>query len=52
MEVPLKTKNTATIQPCNPSPRHISTEKHDLKGYTQPHVHCSNAYHSQGVGTT
>ena len=52
MEVPLKTKNTATIQPCNPSPRHISTDKHDLKGYTQPHVHCSNAYHSQGVGTT
>ena len=52
MEIPLKTKNTATIQPCNLTPRHISTEKHDLKGYMHPHVHCSTAYRSQDVETT
>ena len=52
MDVPLKTKSTAIIQPCNPTPRHISTEKPDLKGYVQPHVHCSTAYHSQDMETT
>ena len=28
MEVPLKTKNKATMWPCNPAPRYISWEKH------------------------
>ena len=31
-----KTKNRATIWPCNDSPGHISGEKYDLKGYMHP----------------
>ena len=25
---------------CNPTPGHISRQKHDPKGYTHPNVHC------------
>ena len=33
MEVPLKTKNRATIWPCNSTPGNIPRGKHGLKGY-------------------
>ena len=36
MEVSLKTKIRATIQPCNPIPGHISREKHDPKDICTP----------------
>ena len=42
----LKSKNKATIRPCNPNPGHISGEKHDPKRYTYPHVHCSTICNS------
>ena len=36
----------ATIWSSNPTPRHISREKHGLKGYMHPNVHCSAVYNS------
>ena len=44
MEGPFKTKIRATIQPCNPTPGHISRKKHDPKGFMHPNVHCSTVY--------
>ena len=52
MEVPQKTKNRATMYPCNPTPGHISRGKHDLKTYMHPRVHCSTVYNIQDVKTT
>ena len=51
MEVPQKkkTKNRATIQSCNLTPRHISEENHNLKRYMHPNVHCSTIYNSQDM---
>ena len=43
----LKTKNRATIQPCNPIPGHISREKHNLKGSMYHNVHCSIVYNNR-----
>ena len=37
----LKTKNTANIQPYNPTSGLISREKYDLKVYMHPNIHCS-----------
>ena len=37
----LKTENRATIWPYNPTPGHISREKHGLKRYVHLNVHCS-----------
>ena len=45
-KVSLKTKNWATIWPCNPTPGHIPREKHDPKGYMHPSVHCSTVYYN------
>ena len=36
MEVPLKTKSGATLRAHNPTPEHISGEKHDLEEYMYP----------------
>ena len=44
-----KTKNRATIWPCNPTPEHISRKKHDLKGYKYPNIHDSTVYNSQDM---
>ena len=49
---PKKTKNRATIWPCSDPPGHISGEKHDLKGYMHPSVHCSTVYNSQDMEAT
>ena len=49
MEVPLETKNRATVGPCNPIPGHTSREKHDPKGYMHLDVHCSTMHNSQDV---
>ena len=37
----LKTKNRATIRSSSPTPGHLSAEKHGLKEYMHPSVHCS-----------
>ena len=37
----LKTKNRATIRPCNSTPEHVSREKHGLKRYIHPNIHCT-----------
>ena len=47
-----KTKNRATIQSCNLTPRHISEENHNLKRYMHPNVHCSTIYSSQDMEAT
>ena len=47
-----KTKNRATIWPCNPTPGHISREKHDLKGFMHPNVHYCNVYNSEDMQAT
>ena len=52
LEVPYIYKNRFTIWPCNPTPGHISREKHDLKGYMHPNVHCSTVYNSQDMEAT
>ena len=31
---------------------YISREKHDLKGYMDPNVHCSTVYNSQDLEAT
>ena len=52
MEVPLKNKNRATLRPCNPTLEYISREKHDLKGYMHPSVHCGTVYNRQDLEAT
>ena len=52
MEVAEETKNRTTILYSNPTPGHISAEKHGLKGYTHPNVHCSTVYNSQDMEAT
>ena len=52
LDVPYIYKNRFTIWPCNPTPGHISREKHDLKGYMHPNVHCSTVYNSQDMEAT
>ena len=52
MEFPLRTKNRATIGSSNPTPGHIPREKHGLKGYTHPNVHCSTVDNSQDMEAT
>ena len=42
-----KAKNRATKLSWNPTPGHISGEKHDLKGYMHFSVHCSTVHDSQ-----
>ena len=37
---------------CNPTPGHISRQKHDLKGYTHPNVHCITVYNRQYMEAT
>ena len=46
------TKNKDTIWFSNPTPEHVSREKHDAKGYTHPNVHWSIISNSQNVGAT
>ena len=41
MEIPWKPKNRATIWPSNPTPGHISREKHVSKGYMHSNIYCS-----------
>ena len=48
----LKTKNRATMWLYNPTTAHISREKHDLKGYVHPSVHCSTIYSNQDMEAT
>jgi len=50
--VSLRTKNRATIGSSNPTPGHIPREKHGLKGYTHPNVHCSTVDNSQDMEAT
>ena len=47
-----QTKNKDTIWFSNPTPEHVSREKHDAKGYTHPNVHWSTIYNSQNVEAT
>ena len=39
----------ATTWPCNPTPRYISREKDEPKGYMHPNVHCGTVYTSQDM---
>ena len=46
----LKTKNRATIWPCNLTPTHVSGKKnHHSERCMQPYVHCSTIYSNQDV---
>ena len=47
-----KTKNRAAIWYCYPTPGHVSTEKHGLKGYTHPSVYCSTVHNSKDKKAT
>ena len=52
MEVQLKKKkpkNRATIWSSNPTAGQISGEKHALKVYMHPNIHCSTIYNSQNI---
>ena len=42
----LKTKNRATLWFSNPTPGHISVEKHNSKIYINPHVQSNTIYNS------
>ena len=44
-----KLKNGTIIWSRNPTPGHISGEKHNLKGYTHLNVHCITVYNSQDL---
>ena len=52
MEVPQKTKTRATLWSCNPTPVHLSGEKHGLKGHIHPSVHWGTVYNSQNKEAT
>ena len=47
-----KTKNKDTIWHYNPTTRHIPREKHCMKGYIHPNVHCITFYDSQDLEAT
>ena len=47
----LKSKNTVTLWPCSPTSRQRTREKHGLKGYMHPSVHCGTVYNSQDLET-
>ena len=47
----LKTDNRAIVLPCNPTSGHISREKHYVKRYMHPNVHCSTVCNSQDMET-
>ena len=42
-----KTKSSAIIWSCNPTPGHISGEKHGPKWYMHHNFHCITVYNSQ-----
>ena len=50
MEVPLKTKNRATIWPSNLTPEHVARENYNSKRYMHPNVHSSTIHNSQDGG--
>jgi len=52
METHQKTKNRITIKPVIPLLQHLSEEKHGLKRYMYPYVHCSTIYNSQDMEAT
>ena len=54
MEVPLKTKNRATIWSSNLTPGHISRKDYNSnsKRYLHPNVHCSTIYNGQDMEAT
>ena len=47
-----KLKIELSYDPLNPTPGHISREKHDPKGYMYPKVHYSPVYNSQDMEAT
>ena len=49
MVVSQKPKNRATIWSSNPTPGHISGEKHNLIRYKYPNVHCSTIYNRNNL---
>ena len=47
-----RTKPRATLWPGNPSPGHISGEKHGSERYMYPSVYCSTVYNTQDMEAT
>ena len=47
-----KLKIELPYKPCNPTPGHISREKHGLKTYMHPNAHCKTIYNSQDMEAT
>ena len=47
-----KKRNGATISSCNPTPWHISGEKHGMKGLIYTNVDYSSVYNSQDMRAT
>ena len=41
IEIPLKTRNKATIWPSSPTTRHLPWGNHNCKSHLYPNVHCS-----------
>ena len=52
LEVPQRTKSRITISCNNPTPGHILREKHNLKRYVHPNVHCCTICNSQDKNAT
>ena len=46
-----KTKTRATMWPWNPTPGHISREKHGPQRYMHSTIHCSTVYNGQDMKT-
>ena len=47
-----KLKIELPYDPANPTPGHISREKHGSKGYMHSNVHCSTVYNNQDIEAT
>ena len=52
MEVPLKTKNRATVGSSNPTHGLIPRESHSSKAYMLSSIHCSIIHNSQALEAT
>ena len=52
MEAHLKIRSRTTIYSINLTLGHIPGEKHGLKEYMHPNVHCSALYNNQDVEAT
>ena len=52
MEIPQNNRSRITILSNNPTPRHLSSENHNLKRYMHSNIHGNTIYNSNDMEAT